>query len=588
MSDRAPLLRLLSYTRGHRRAIAWASTFSVLNKLFDLAPPALIGMAVDVVVQQEASLLARWGVVEPLSQLWVLAGLTLAIWGLESVFEYAYGVVWRNLAQTIQHELRNDAWDHLQRLPMAWFQDRSTGGLMAVVNDDVNQLERFLDGGANEVIQVATTVVAVGIAFTALSPGVTAFAFLPVPVVVVGSFVFQRRIAPRYAVVRERVSALNGQLANNLGGIATIKATTTEDFERARIARLSDEYRDANRAAIRLSAAFSPLIRMAIVLGFTGTLVLGGMQALEGTLAVGTYSVLVFLTQRLLWPLTRLGATFDLYQRAMASTARILDLLDTPIDQRLGDRPLAKVRGELRFEGVSFSYPDRSPVLTDFDLRVPAGATVAIVGPTGAGKSTVVQLLLRFYDPQEGRILIDGVDHQEVRIGDLRRAIGLVSQGVFLFSGSVRDNIAYGSPEATDAAIEAAARLAEAHDFITALPQGYATRVGERGVKLSGGQQQRISIARALLRDPPILVLDEATSAVDNETEVAIQRSLARVTANRTTLLIAHRLSTVRHADEILVLEAGRIVERGTHEDLLARRDSYHRLWRVQTGEVTR
>ncbi|MCB9779650.1 MAG: ABC transporter ATP-binding protein [Alphaproteobacteria bacterium] len=576
----------MRYGDAHRQTVRAAVACSVLNKIADLAPPALIGMAVDIVVKREDSLLASWGIVDVTHQLWVLAGLTVVVWGLESVFEYAFGVLWRNLAQTVQHELRLDAYAHIQKLDAGWFQGRSTGGLMAVLNDDVNQLERFLDGGANDILQVSTTVVAVSLAFFWLSPGVAGLALLPVPVILWGSFRFQKRIAPRYADVREKVAVLSGTLANNLGGIETIKSFATEDHEVARVREESQSYRLANRDAIRLSSAFSPLIRMAIVVGFTGTLLYGGKLALDGTMAVGAYSVLVFLTQRLLWPLTRLGTTFDQYQRAMASTTRVLDLLDTPVVLADGAVDRVDGPGEIRFQDVSFAYPDGTAVLSGYDLTIPAGRTVAVVGPTGAGKSTLVRLLLRLHDVGAGAVTLDGVDVRDLRLSALRRSIALVSQSIFLFPGTVRENIAYGSPGATQAQVEAAARAAEAHDFIVGLPQAYDTVVGERGQKLSGGQRQRISIARALLKDAPVLVLDEATSAVDNETEAAIQRSLARQ-EGRTMLVIAHRLSTIRHADLIVVMDRGRIVASGRHEQLVEEAGSlYARLWAVQTGEA--
>ena len=583
---RSPLSRLLRYASPHRASIAAASGFSVLNKLFDLAPPLLIGLAVDTVVERDASWLASVGVASTEAQLVVIAALTVLVWALESLFEFLFQQRWRNLAQTMQHELRLDAYAHIQRLGMVWYADRSTGGLLAILNDDVNQLERFLDGGANDLIQVGTTCLAVGAVFFWVSPSVALLAILPVPFILWGSFRFQDAIAPRYAEVRLRAAEVAGQLANNLSGIETIKAFVAESREVERIRRLSDGYRAANRRAIVLSSAFSPLIRMVIVVGFTGTLLVGGWLVLAGTIAVGSYSVLVFLTQRLLWPLTKLGQTFDLYQRAMASTARILDLLDTPVTETDGALIPEAIEGTIRFEGVRFAYPDRAPVLEGIDLVVPAGQTVAVVGPTGAGKSSLVRLLLRLYDPQEGRITLDGIDLRELRLDSLRGAMGLVSQVVFLFDGTIAQNLRYGRPDADDAAIEAAARAAEAHEFIVALPEGYATRIGERGQKLSGGQRQRLALARALLLDPPILVLDEATSAVDNETEAAIQRGLARATVGRTSLVIAHRLSTVRHADRIVVLEAGRVVEQGTHEGLLASGGPYARLWAVQTGEV--
>jgi ATP-binding cassette, subfamily B, bacterial len=321
--------------------------------------------------------------------------------------------------------------------------------------------------------------------------------------------------------------------------------------------------------------------------GFLFILVLGGLRVLEGDLAVGTYSVGIFIVQRLLWPLTRLGETFDLYQRAMASTRRILDLLAVPAAITDGPRRLpGPAQGAVRFDGVRFSYASGGEVLHGLDLEFPAGRTTAIVGATGAGKSTIVKLLLRLYDPQEGAVRLDGTDIRELHLTDLRAAYGLVSQDVFLFHGTVRENIAYGRPDATDAQVVAAAEIAEAHEFIAGLPHGYDTVVGERGQKLSGGQRQRVSIARAVLADPPVLILDEATSAVDNETEAAIQRSLAKVSRGRTTILIAHRLSTVRHAHRIHVLEAGRVVEAGTHEELLDHGGLYAALWRVQTGDT--
>lgn len=581
-----PLRRLWAYTSDHRRQVLLACLYSVLNKIFDLAPPVLIGAAVDVVVEREDSLIASMGFPDVGTQLWILAAATVAVWGAESLFEYAYKVLWRNLAQTIQHELRLDAYAHVQDLEMAYFADRSVGGLMAILNDDVNQLERFLDGGANDLLQVGTTVLAISAVFFWLAPGVAWMALLPMPFILWGSFRFQARIAPRYAQVRERAALLNGFLSNNLSGVATIKSFTAEAHERARIEEASHQYRHANRDAIRLSSAFSPLIRMVIVVGFTATLVYGGQLALSGALAVGSYSVMVFLTQRLLWPLTQLGQTFDQYQRAMASTARVLDLLDTPvaIDDGEAPLPLEGVKGHIRFEGVRFAYPGREPVLQDFDLEILPGQTLALVGSTGSGKTTIINLLLRFYEPQAGRILVDGRDIRDLKLDDLRRALGLVSQHAFLFHGSVRENIAYGTFDATEQAVEAASRAAEAHEFVARLPQGYETLVGERGQRLSGGQRQRLSIARALLKDPPVLVLDEATSAVDNDTEAAIQRSLARITASRTTLMIAHRLSTIRHADRILVLEHGRVVEEGRHEALLAEEGLYAHLWKVQTG----
>ncbi|HLU67679.1 MAG TPA: ABC transporter ATP-binding protein [Kofleriaceae bacterium] len=586
----APLRRLLRYARPHRSTLVVATIYSVLNKVFDLAPPILIGTAVDIVVEQEQSFIGRLGVTSVDAQLWLLAGVTLAIWACESIFEYAYALRWRRLAQRIQHELRMDVYRHVQGLEMAYFEDRSTGGLMAILNDDINQLERFLDDGANQLIQLGTTILVVGGVFFAIVPEVAWMAVLPMPMVIWGSIWFQRKLEPRYAAVRERVALLSAELANNLSGIATIKSFVAEEHEAEQLERNSLAYEEANRAAIRLSSAFVPLIRMTIVIGFAAIMVYAGRMVLAGGLNVGAYSVLVFMTQRLLWPLTRLGTMLDQYQRAMASTARALDLLDTRPTIVSGGRALApgEVRGELTLDRVEFSYrtgDKEVPVLRDLSVTIPAGQTVAFVGATGAGKSTIVKLLLRFYDVQGGRVLLDGVDVRELELTSLRRAIGLVSQDVFLFHGTVRENIAYGSFDAPLDRVIEAARVAEAHEFIMSLPDGYDTVVGERGQKLSGGQRQRISIARAVLKDPPILVLDEATSSVDNETEAAIQRSLERIAVGRTTIIIAHRLSTVRGAHQTFVLEGGRLAERGTHRELVAAGGLYAALWRVQTGE---
>lgn len=581
------LKRLLHYARGYRRRILLATACSVLNKLFDVMPEILIGIAIDVVVRREDSFVAALGITEPTSQMLLLGGLTLAIWISESVFEYLYLILWRNLAQDLQHGMRLDAYRHVQDLDLAYFEDQSTGNLVAILNDDVNQLERFLNGGANNLIQVATTLVAVGAVFFVVSPLIAVVAFTPIPVIVVGAFYFQRRAQPLYAEVRERVGGLGSRLAANISGIATIKSFATERLEAERVRADSDAYVDANRRAIAVSSAFIPVIRMAILAGFLATFLIGGWMTLSGNLAVGAYGVLVFLTQRLLWPLTSLAETVDLYERAMASSRRILDLIEAPIAIRdePDAQPLGEVAGRITFEHVWFAYADGEPVLGDIDFDIAPTETVAFVGQTGAGKSSLIKLMLRFYEPRQGEILLDGRPIRDFTLESLRRRIGLVSQDVFLFQGTVRENIAYGAPEASEEAVLEAARAAEAMEFIERLPRGLDTVVGERGQKLSGGQRQRLSLARALVKDPPVLILDEATSAVDNETEAAIQRSLATISHSRTTVVIAHRLSTIVHADRIIVLERGRIAETGDHESLLARGGIYASLWAVQTGQ---
>ncbi len=586
-----PLRRLIRFAGPYRRDAVLATVYSVLNKLFDVLPELLIGVAVDVVVNRRESFLARLGLADPVLQLTVLVAITAVVWILESTFEYLYAIKWRGLAQDLQHDLRQAAYTHIQGLPPGFIERQRSGRLMALLNEDVNQVERFLNTGANDLIQVFCSSLLVGAAFFAVTASLAVLALLPIPLILFGAFWFQRRLAPRYAAVRESAATLSARLSNNLFGMATIQAYTAEAFEAAHLQGASDAYRQRNAEAIRVSAAITPVIRMAILFGFIATLLYGGLLALRGDIGVGSYSALVYLTQRLLWPLTRLADMTDLYNRAMASVHRIMELLDTPHPARAalqvpGDAHAPKA---LRFEAVRFAYDGR-PALRGVTFEVAPGATVALVGATGSGKSTLLKLLMRYLDPDGGRILLDGVDITSYDPASLRRLIGYVAQEPFLTDGTIAENIAYGAAAADRAKVARAARAAEIHDFIAALPNGYDSLVGERGTQLSGGQRQRIALARAFYREPAILVLDEATSAVDNETEAAIQRSLARVTEQHalTTIVVAHRLSTVRHADAIHVVDQGEIVESGTHDELLQRDGIYAALWRLQTGETLR
>ena len=588
MVEGGPFRRLLKHMQSHRGTLRLATFCSVTNKIWDLAPPLLIGLAVDVVVMEQDSFIASYGLVDPWHQLLLLSALTFVIWGLESLFEYFYGVLWRNLAQTVQHELRLNTFNHVQQQGMGWFDERQKGDILAILNDDINQLERFLDKGANDLLQVSTTVIVVGAVFLAISWEVALFAVLPIPVIVWGSFRYQRSLEPRYSEVRRAAGAMNALLENDLSGMSTIQSFTAEEREYQRVDELSTEYREANREAIRLSAAFTPLIRMAILCGFTATLLLGGWFTLNDQMAIGAYSVLVFMTQRLLWPLTRLGETFDLYQRAMASSTRVLDVLNSPQSLAEGDISPEKeemLKSNIEFESVTFGYPGRENVFSELNLTIKGGEMVGIVGSTGSGKTTLVRMLLRFVEASSGEVKWCGVRLEDWKLQRLRESISLVDQHITLFPTSILENIRYGKSDADDEGVFAAARAAEATDFIEALPEKWDTLIGEGGHRLSGGQRQRIAIARAVLKDAPLLLLDEATSAVDNETEAALQRSIESVTKGRTAVIIAHRLSTVRKADRIIVLDNGCVVEDGSHEILVEQGGIYARLWAVQTGE---
>ena len=587
MSEGGPFKRLLRYMSPHKGTIRLATLCSVLNKIWDLAPPLLIGLAVDVVVQREESFLAGFGIEDAWHQLIFLSVLTFLIWGLESLFEYFYGVLWRNLAQTVQHELRLETFSHVQKQGMGWFDERQKGDILAILNDDINQLERFLDKGANDLLQVTTTVIVVGAVFLAISWEVALFAVLPIPIIIWGSFLYQRNLEPRYAEVRNTAGKLNALLENDLSGMSTIQSFTAEDRELERVEDLSNEYRNANKKAIRLSVAFVPMIRMAILCGFTATLLLGGWFTLEGVLAIGAYSVLVFMTQRLLWPLTRLGETFDLYQRAMASSTRVLDVLSSPTEIVQGDYSPDReeiASSDIKIKSVSFAYSGRENVFDGLDLNIKSNETTGIVGATGSGKTTLIRLLLRFAEPNSGDIQWAGRPLPEWNLNTLRSSMSLVDQHITLFPTTILENIRYGNPTATDEEVKAAGLIAEASGFIEELPDAWGTMVGEGGHRLSGGQRQRLAIARAVLKDAPVLILDEATSAVDNETEAALQRSISKISRDRTAIIIAHRLSTIRNAHRIVVLENGVIIEDGAHEDLVSKRGTYARMWAVQTG----
>lgn len=581
-------MRLFAYAKPYRRDLVIATLYSILATFFDILPEVLIGLAVDVVVYQHTSLLARLGVHDVYYQLIVLGALTFTVWSLQAWFEYLYSLKWRNLAQALQHQLRIDAYTHIQGADMTYFENVSSGNLVSILNDDINQLERFFDNGINMIIHIIASTLFVGVIFLAISPSVALFAFLPVPFVLYGAYYFQNLMGPQYDKVRATAGELNNRFMNNMLGIATIKSCAAEEYELSSLEKQSREYQAVNKAAIRLSAIMMPMIRMAIMAGFLGTLLYGGWLSLHGLLAVSAYSVLVFLSQRLLWPLTYLADVSDQFYRAMASINRVLNLLSVPISITSGNHvPVPYIKGEIVFENLSYTYSHgKKPVVNQLNLHIPVGGTVGFVGGTGTGKSTLVKLLLRFYDPTDGMIRLDGKNLKEYDLEALRTHIGYVSQDVFLFNGTIADNIAYGTFNASQEEIEKAAQLAEAHDFIMRMPQGYKTRIGERGTKLSGGQKQRLSIARAILKDPSILILDEATSAVDNETEAAIQQSLNKIVSERTTIIIAHRLNTVRHVDTIYVLENGEITEQGDHDSLIAADGMYAWLWQLQTGAV--
>ena len=579
---------LIRYIRPWRAKTRFAALCSTLNKIFDIAPEVLIGVAVDLVVEKENSFVASLGFGSIESQVLFLGFITFIIWALESLFQYIYSIQWRGLAQMVEHEVRVSAYDHSQRLGLSWHEEQATGNITAILNDDVNQLERFLNDGVNQIIQVIVSTICIGFIFFYISPLIASIAVLPVPIIFLVSFLFQKKLSPKYKNVRDKVGALNSSVFNNLIGIQTIKSFMTFKHEKGRVSELSKEYQKENIGAISISSAFVPVIRMGVLAGFLGTILIGSHMALSGTLAVGSYSVLVFLTQRFLWPFTTLGTLVDDFERSMASSQRIFDLLNTDVHIPEPKNPtkLDNLRSDILFDSISFNYPGGQTLFHEFSMHIKNGTSVGIVGDTGSGKTTLAKLLLRLYDPVSGAIKIGDSDIRDVSIESLRNKIGVVNQETFLFDGSIRKNIAYGNKDCEEDDIIRAAEQSQCTEFISSLSDGYDTIIGERGQKLSGGQKQRLAIARAIVRQPDILIFDEATSSVDNKTERLIQKTFMDIKQDRTMIIIAHRLSTIRNCDNIFVIKNSRIHEQGTHDELMKNSDSFYaELWNIQTGK---
>ncbi len=584
------LIDILKYSKASKSVIVLASIFSIINRIIDIFPDLLVGVAVNIVVNKESSFLSYLGVHTPKYQLIILGVITAIVYCLESITELIASLLWRNLAQKVQGNLRMSTYEHLQNLEISFFENTSMGTLLTILVDDINLLEHFFNDGANDIIQLTVSTLAIGGIFLYMSPLITLLSFASTPIILFITFYFQKRLRVRYLKIRESAANLASLITNNILGIVTIKSYTAEKLENSNVKSLSDNYLDEKKKTILLNATFNPIIRIAIMFSYIISLVLGGIFTLNGILDVGSYSVLVFLTQRVLWPFTDLAWLSDLYQRTMASGSRILNILTTPLIVTNQNKILntSTVKGHIVFENIDFTYPNGVSVFKNLSFEILPGQTVAFVGSTGSGKSTIVKLLLKFYDIISGQILVDGIDIYDCTTKSVRKAIGLVSQEVFLVSGTIRHNIAYSKPNATLDEIINATKVAQAYDFIMKLPDQFDTVVSQSGLNLSGGQRQRISIARAILKNAPIFIFDEATSSLDNETERAIQESLEAIEEDHTTIIIAHRLSTIRNADNIFVMDHGKIVESGTHDELVKLNRVYAHLWKLQTGDLSK
>ena len=596
-------------TYGHRRRFEFVvgGLAGLISRAVELLPPILLAVAIDSLFTQDVAFADAVPVVPAAylpttlgEQFALLVGILALIYVLEAGLNWVNSWAWNHFAQHLQHEVRIDTYDAMQAMEMEFFDNKQTGEVMSILNNDVNQLENFLTGNLNTFIRIFVMVGGTGAVMLLYNWQLALVAMAPIPILGVTSYVFVRIIKPKYYRVRAMVGTLNSRLENNLGGIEVVKSYTTEQFESDRVESASRDYLDANWSAILTRIKFWPTLQLITGFGYLVTFLIGGYWVIfgefgpfTGTLTAGILVMFLMYTQRFMWPMRQFGEILNNYQYAEAAAQRIFGLINQPVTVQEAEdaTELERVIGRVEYDDVSFTYKtegvaDRETVLKDVSFVAEPGEYVGLVGPTGAGKTTLMKLLLRLYDIDDGSITVDRNDVRDVTIESLRESIGYVSQDPFLFYGTVRDNIAYGMTAVDDAAVIDAAKRAGAYEFIRELPEGLDTMVGERGVKLSGGQRQRVSLARAILKDPEILILDEATSHVDNETEVLIQNSLRDLIADRTTFAIAHRLSTVRKADQILVLDDGEIVEQGTHDRLLEHDGLYANLWRVQVGEM--
>jgi ATP-binding cassette subfamily B protein len=576
------LPKLMPFLAPYRKRFIVGLLTNAGARACDLIPMVLVGRSVDAITA------AKSGQAPGLDTLLLYGGGVLAAFLCLALFQSVSDYSLDRMAQYVRHDLRNALYQHLQRQDMHFFEEHQSGDLLNVVSSDVDNLENFLADSTTSSIRLVITFVGTFAVLFWIDWRLALLLMAPLPFAFAAVRTFSTRIRPRYREARAAVGQVAGIIGNNLRGMGVIQAFTAEEDQARRVDEQSARYRDEAVGAALARARFIPVLYAvagaALALLITG----GGWLTLSGNgPSLGDYATFILLATRLILPLFVFGMLINQFQRSEASAARIWSVLS--LKPAIADRPeavpLAEAPQALAFEDVRFAYPGREPVLCGLDFTLRRGKVLGVVGPTGAGKSTLVKLLLRHLDPASGRIVLNDRDISGFTLSSLRRHIGYVSQEAFLFSGDVAENIRLGAPWATDADLEEAARIAGALEFIRELPKGFQTSIGEGGVKLSGGQRQRISLARAVLREPDILVLDEATSAVDTRTEGIIQHNLHAFRENRMTLAVAHRLSTVRLADEIIVMVEGLIVERGRHEELLAQGGVYAGLWAVQSGE---
>jgi len=582
------LSRLVPYARRHRVLLGFTLLVSLLLAVIDVPVPFMLKKIMDAVLRRHAHLSLFGHDVAPEQ---FLVGIFATLGGLalvKGVLVYVQRTVSETVGQFMVYAMRLDLYRQLQTLSVRWFKEAHTGRLMLRLMGDINAVLDMITDGYMRALMDGVTVLAVLVSIYVVNWKLACIVLVAMPIYVTAFLKLNPRLRQSGREARRERSALSGHLQEKIAGAVIVKAFVQEETEAGRVEAQTGRMRDWLIDKARWGGLLTAVANTTVALGAAMVLWIGGREVLAGTLTKGGLMAFYALSSMLFPPLRRLAKTNETYQASRVSLDRILDFFDetTPFQERSGQAELRVSRADVAFENVTFSYLPEKPVLRGITLHARGGETVALVGANGAGKTTLINHLLRFLSPDAGRVLIDGQDLRDIDLRSLRRQIGVVTQEAILFSGTIADNIRYGLPEATDEQVLAASRTANAHDFILALPNGYLTEVGERGQRLSGGQLQRIALARAVLSNPPILVLDEATSAVDAESEALIQEALARVTRGRTTFVIAHRMSTVRRADRIVVMEQGRIVEEGPHDDLLARDGSYRKLFAEQLFDV--